>query len=152
MALDIRYVVKNVTFFNNPYYEYEFYPINVTIGNTTVEMETTQFMEYFIYASKKIINIIDTEGHLNNETDFIYKVLRDNWPSMKHINHFNLKWYEKVGKEELDFAYKSVIVLLVLIIILLTSYFLIIYLYDRYLEQKREKVFFLFRLIPLNGV
>ena len=73
----------------------------MTIGETTVEMETTQFMEYFIYASKKIIDILDETGQPNSETDFIYKVLQDNWDKMKHINHFNLDWYELMGKEEL---------------------------------------------------
>ena len=60
MAIDIRYLIKNVTYFNNPYYEYERYPINVTVGKTRVEMETTQFMEYFVYSTNKIIHILDT--------------------------------------------------------------------------------------------
>ena len=115
-------------------------------------METTQFMEYFIYASKKIVNIIDVVGYPDAEANYIYQILIDNWDSMKHINHFNLKWYEKVGKEELSFAENSILVMLVAIISLITSYLLVIYFHDRHLQHKRKKIFFLFRLIPLNGV
>ena len=118
MAIDMRQIVKNVTFFKNPYYEYEFHPVNVTIGGATVEMETTQFMEYYIYASRRIINIIDTVGHPDAEADFLYNILKENWESLKHINHFNLKWYEKVGREELSFAENSIIVMMIVIIAL----------------------------------
>lgn len=66
MAIDIMDLVKNNTYLGNPYFFYEFVPINFTlneVNHTTIL--SAQFMEYFILGIRKIRHILDTEGQLN---------------------------------------------------------------------------------------
>lgn len=95
---EMKVLVKNSTFFGNFYYEYQFKLINVTVGETTAEMSTTQFMKYFIYATEIILTTLKEEGKLNSETDLVYKLLRDNWSKMKFINHHSLEFYEGISQ------------------------------------------------------
>lgn len=54
-------------------------------------------MEYFVHATRKIRQILDETGYVNNQTKEIYRLLRENWNEMKRINHQNLYDYEAMG-------------------------------------------------------
>ena len=150
MAIDIEDLVANNTFLGSPYFFYEFVPINMTINQTSTSITSAQFMEYFIHATKKIRSILDTSGKLNSETDFIYKVLRTNFPEMKRINHLNLDLYEQVGKKELkivaiyEYSMLGASVLLISILVPLIYWFY----YSQ--EEFQKSLLQAYRFIPVK--
>ena len=130
--------MENNTFLGNPYFFYEFVPINMTLNNNNVNITSAQFMEYFVHGTKKIRHMLDTTGKLTPEANIIYYNLQRNWPEMKRINHLNLKTYEKVGGEELDIVASYSYSLSGISRVLITIIIIIIY-YFYHTRQKLEK-------------
>lgn len=93
MAVDIRDMVRNETFFRNKYFTYEFVPINMTIGGKYFTVDTFQFMEYYIRSFRQIDHELETQGSLTDTSLSIILTLKDNWGEMKRINHYNIDFY-----------------------------------------------------------
>jgi hypothetical protein len=54
MTADMRDVVKNQSFFKHRYFSYEFVPVNMSINGNYYNVDTFQFMEYYIQSFRQI--------------------------------------------------------------------------------------------------